>query len=437
MDFHVGDLVSISGATPAGYDGTFAVSGIVNSTTFTYIAPSGLAAATGTITASTNDQFNFAYEQMSGNVTVSAQLLSLTNADEGNGTPLAGVMMRSSTADNAPFVAMVQTANNGLIFEYRTVTGGVVTSASLGSVPVGAEYVEIVESNLGFSGFYSSNGTTWTQLGSSVLIAGMPRVIDVGLAASANFNSQLTSATFAKVNVSTAVPPVVSAFQVNDGSVQRSMVTSLTVTFNEAVTLGTGAITLSLLSQTGGASTPITNFNLNSPDGGTTWVLTFTDPSFIGGSLPDGAYEVSVLASGVSAGTENMAANQNFTFYRLYGDFEGTGAVTGDDFSQLVTLLGTATNASDSYVDYDGDGVISGNDFSAFVSRLGHSMSIPALPSVVLLAAAVPMTSSPAAGTNTMTATTNKILTTSNVNPAIAVVAHQVSKKKVRNGHGR
>jgi hypothetical protein len=84
-----------------------------------------------------------------------------------------------------------------------------------------------------------------------------------------------------------------------------------------------------------------------------------------------------------------MAADQNFTLYRLYGDFEGTGAVSGEDFTVIVGLLGRATNATDSYVDYDGDGVIGGTDFTAFVTRLGHSESIPNLPSIQLLAAPV------------------------------------------------
>src|ERR1019366_1437155 len=57
----------------------------------------GNTAAGASLTASTNDQFNFAYQPVSGSAAVSAQLLSLTNADEGNGTPLAGVMFRSST----------------------------------------------------------------------------------------------------------------------------------------------------------------------------------------------------------------------------------------------------------------------------------------------------------------------------------------------------
>ena len=47
-------------------------------------------------------------------------------------------MIRSSTDDNDPFVAMVQTAGNSLVFEYRTTTGGSVTasrSAACRSVP--------------------------------------------------------------------------------------------------------------------------------------------------------------------------------------------------------------------------------------------------------------------------------------------------------------
>ena len=184
-----------------------AVSTIVNSTTFRYIPAAGLAAASGTITAATNDQFNFAYEPFNGNAVVSAQLLGLTNADEGNGTPMAGVMVRGSTNDNDPFVAMVQTTVGGLVFEYRTTTGGNVNSVSLGGLSVGSEYVEIVRSGNNFGGYYSSNGTAWTQLGATVAIAAMPSTANVGLAATANYNPQLTDATFANVNVGVQAPP--------------------------------------------------------------------------------------------------------------------------------------------------------------------------------------------------------------------------------------
>jgi hypothetical protein len=248
------------------------------------------------------------------------------------------------------------------------------------------------------------------------------------------------------VEVIVPTVPAVSAFVVNDGNAQRSMVDSLTVTFNEPVLLAAGAITLNLLSQTGGPSTPITNFDLNSPDGGTTWLMTFTDPSYIGGSLPDGAYEVSVSAAGVTGQGLNMSADQNFTFYRIYGDFQGTGAVTGADFTQLVGLIGKPTNSSDWYVDFDGDGVISGSDFTAFVTRLGHSMSVPNLPSVVLLAAAPPVTTAAppvttaappvttAAATVTTTSTPKKPSVFSDT-PIVVSAPKPASKPKPRHGH--
>jgi hypothetical protein len=181
--------------------------------------------------------------------------------------------------------------------------------------------------------------------------------------------------------------PAVSGFQVNDGNPQRAMIDSLTVTFNESVTLSPNAITLNMLSQTGGSPAPM-NFTLNGS--GTTWVLTFTDPSYIGGSLPDGAYELNVAASGVSgAGNLNMAANQSFEFFRLYGDFNGDGVVNGADFETLEAAFGTQTNSSNWYLDYDGNGMINGADFGAFAENFGLSMSIPSTPGVALLSDSV------------------------------------------------
>jgi subtilisin-like proprotein convertase family protein len=49
--YNVGDRVIIAGASPAAYDGTFTITGVPTSTTFTYTVVPGLAPATGTITA--------------------------------------------------------------------------------------------------------------------------------------------------------------------------------------------------------------------------------------------------------------------------------------------------------------------------------------------------------------------------------------------------
>jgi polygalacturonase len=275
---------------------------------------------------------------------------------------------------------------SSVIVNVQQTPTGVIVTPSTATVAPGAQQQFAATATDQFGNAISSPTFNWQIAGSGNSIDTTGLATLGSTAGTYTITATLGSASN-NASVTVAVTPIVSAFQVNDGSAQRSMVDSLTVTFNEPVILSAGAITLNLLSQTGGASTPITNFNLTSPDGGTTWMLTFTDPSYIGHSLPDGAYELSVSASGVSSGGLNMSADQNFTFWRLYGDFGGDGTVNGSDFTQLVTLIGKAAGSSNWYVDYDADGVIGGSDFTAFVTRLGHSISIPSLPSVVLLSA--------------------------------------------------
>ncbi len=165
----------------------------------------------------TSDQFNFAYEPITGSSVISAEIISQTDADPTTALPDAGVMIRASTNANDPFVAMVQTPDN-ILFEYRTTTGGTLSSAFFGTNP---GYVKIVRNGSSFSGFYSSDGTTWTQLGSTITIAAMPSTANVGLIATAGYNPQLTQATFANVNV-TGFPTVATAAAANPNPVPGS-----------------------------------------------------------------------------------------------------------------------------------------------------------------------------------------------------------------------
>jgi len=230
--FQVGEMVTISGASNSVYDGTFVVTGLANTTagissdigsatefTFNLVAANGT--ASGTITARADEQFNFAYKSLTGNGYVSAELLSMTNADNssngGSGTPQAGVMIRASTNADDPFFELVQTSTGSLVLEYRTTTGGSVTTQTLASAAVGSEYVEVVRNGSNFSAYYSANGTSWT-LGSTIAIAAMPSTANVGLAATAGFNSQLTDAKFTNVVVSTG-PSVQTAAAANPNPV--------------------------------------------------------------------------------------------------------------------------------------------------------------------------------------------------------------------------
>jgi hypothetical protein len=154
----------------------------------------------------TSDQFNFAYEPITGSAVISAQITGMTNADPNTALPESGVMIRAGTSADDPFAAMVQTPDD-VYFDYRTTTGGTESSTLFGITP---GYLKIVRDGDNFSGYYSSDGTTWTQLGSTIAIAAMPTTANVGLAASAGYNPQLTQASFANLSV-TGLPTVATA----------------------------------------------------------------------------------------------------------------------------------------------------------------------------------------------------------------------------------
>lgn len=149
-----------------------------------------------------SDQFQFAYKSVGGDGSIVAYV-----ASEGNTDPWAksGVMFRSSTAANDLFAALVVTPGNGLILEWRKGTG---SNFGLNQVlgvtaPV---WIKLVRSGNYFTGFYSANGTDWTQAGSTQTVA-VAAVATVGLCVDSHNNTNLNTSTFSGVAVTTAPPP--------------------------------------------------------------------------------------------------------------------------------------------------------------------------------------------------------------------------------------
>jgi uncharacterized repeat protein (TIGR03803 family) len=171
------------------------------------------------------------------------------------------------------------------------------------------------------------------------------------------------------------VPSLAPAISVNGGSAQRSMDNLVTVKFPQAVALTPGAI--SIAQQLSGGTSLTMNVTLNSPDGGLTWNITF--PSYTGGSLPDGNYDLTIIASDVTAIATNMqmtGGNQAFTFYRLFGDIDGNGTVDQTDYTAFMSSYGQTSGGSlyNPAFDYDGNGIINGSDYLQFKKRFGTSI---------------------------------------------------------------
>jgi Dockerin type I domain len=185
-----------------------------------------------------------------------------------------------------------------------------------------------------------------------------------------------TDAFVAKIAAPMA-PRVVSTI-VNDGAAQRSRVTSLQVTFSAQVSFAGPVANAFTLMRTGGASV---NFQASASVINGVTVVTLNN--FTGaetdtfGSLNDGRFTLTALASQITANGQQMGSNYTFGdaqgLYRLFGDVNGDQTVNGFDLGFFRNAFGTQAGDANylSYFDLNGDGVINGFDLGQFRTRFG------------------------------------------------------------------
>jgi len=185
-----------------------------------------------------------------------------------------------------------------------------------------------------------------------------------------------------------AAPPTVVGVQVNDGTPQRSRVTSLTVTFSEAVTFPGGINAAFQLNRLGPGG-PTGTVNLSAVQAGNTVTITFLDGGAVPteglGSLIDGVYQLTIVAAKVQGaggsldGDGNGTGGDNFAtpatgpgrLFRLFGDADGDGDVDAQDFGAFRAAFGGTSNLA---FDFDGDGDVDAQDFGQFRARFGSSV---------------------------------------------------------------
>jgi uncharacterized delta-60 repeat protein/RHS repeat-associated protein len=159
---------------------------------------------------------------------------------------------------------------------------------------------------------------------------------------------------------------------INDGNVQRSMIDSLTVVFDQPVTLSAGAFTL-----TGAPTTTLTvSIDWSNPSGDDkTFLISFTDSGQLSnGSLPNDIYTLTIDHSDVSyIGGGGPSSDVTFTFDRLEGDFNGDGVVNNADQVYVSDNYDTDTTSSDWFVDMNDDGVINFSDLLIIAQQSGSS----------------------------------------------------------------
>lgn len=185
-----------------------------------------------------------------------------------------------------------------------------------------------------------------------------------------------------------AAPPTVTSFVINGGALQRSNVTTIEITFSEAVTLGAGAFSLDRVGLPTGATTDgnvLGSVNLNVAQAGNLVTITFTGGGVAGvragtNALLDGKYTLVMNASKIAGsggqldgdGNGTGGDNRTDTIRALFGDGDGDGDVDVQDFSLFRAAF---SGGPSSVFDYEGDGDVDLQDFSQFRGRF--SLNVP------------------------------------------------------------
>ena len=175
------------------------------------------------------DQFHFVYQPVTGDTEIIARLASLTNTDP---WAKAGVMVREALTADSRHALMALTIGNGHAFQRRAAQGAqsLHTDGGSGTTP---GWVRLVRTGDLFQAYRSSNGTTWTSVGTDTIAMGA--TVYVGLAVTSHNTSASTTATIDNLTIrSTGTGnqnPAVSITQpVSGGSYQ--VPASLTITAN-------------------------------------------------------------------------------------------------------------------------------------------------------------------------------------------------------------
>ncbi len=142
------------------------------------------------------DAFQFAYQTMTGDGQITARVLSQQNTFE---WAEAGVMIRASLANNAPYSMVALTPTHGVRFQWRYLPGGNTGGRGVDSIKA-PYWVRLVRTGNILTGYYSADGVTWKLL-SAEAIPNLPNTLYFGLVSNSHTNGVLCTTTFDRVTI--------------------------------------------------------------------------------------------------------------------------------------------------------------------------------------------------------------------------------------------
>jgi uncharacterized protein YjdB len=166
----------------------------------------------------TADEFRYVYQSLSGDGEIVAKVNSITNT---NVWAKAGVMFRESLSAGSKNTAIVVTPSKGVSFQSRATTSGTYTYTAISGQTV-PEWLKIKRVGNVFTAYYSADGTTWTQVGTSKTIS-MATSIYVGLCLTSHVDATLCTASINNVTVTNSSSVAVTGVSVSPTSTTLSV----------------------------------------------------------------------------------------------------------------------------------------------------------------------------------------------------------------------
>jgi len=143
----------------------------------------------------TSDAFQAVMQPITGDVQIVARVATMQAT---NTYAKAGLMLRGALTANSAHVILDVRPNGSIEFMTRSSNGGL-TSYLSGATQTAPVWLKLTRVGNTVTGFVSSSGLSWTQVGSTTL--SIPAAANVGLIVTSHSVSQLSTATFDNVAV--------------------------------------------------------------------------------------------------------------------------------------------------------------------------------------------------------------------------------------------
>ena len=159
--------------------------------------------ATGLDVGGITDSFAFVYRTLTGDAEMVACVKSLDHTSD---NALGGIMIRQTFAANSPSVAMLVMASGKAKFRSRKTAGGVTISVGPSSGHAPPQWVKLVRRGNSFSGYVSTDGTSWSYVGSELVLMPANSAVYVGIAVASFINTASNPTTAVIDGISIGLP---------------------------------------------------------------------------------------------------------------------------------------------------------------------------------------------------------------------------------------